>query len=168
MDDGEYSVDILDKSGKLAGKKLRKEIVKGQDIYHAVYCVLITPEEKIAVSKIASRKDLPNMHAGSYGCTAATIKRSGESGDEAMARALKNELNLTASPVLINDEMLAVDGTYRKIGLYTVRAEVPTQFSKQDIQEISVFTAHEFAQLIAEQPAKVTPLLHLFWEKYQT
>lgn len=166
MNDGDFEVDILDKAGQVVGKKLRKDIVKGQDIYHAVYCVLVTPEGNIAISKIAARQDMPNLHAGSYGCTAATIKRTGESGDEAMARALQNELHINVVPELISEEVIEVDNTFRKIGLYKVISEVPQNFSKQDIDEIVVLSREEFAQLTAEQPGRVTPLLKLFWDNY--
>jgi len=163
MNDGEFEVDILDKEGNVVGTKLRRDIVKGQDIYHAVYCVLIAPDDHIAISKIAAREDMPNLHAGSYGCTAATIKRTGETGDEAMARALKNELRVEAQPELVSEEVIAVDNTYRKIGLYKVVSDVPTNFNKQDIDEIVVFSKNEFTKLLSEQPDSITPLLKRFW-----
>lgn len=166
MQDGEFFVDILDKAGKIVGQKQRKDIIKGVDIYHAVYCVLITTDGKLAVSLIAQREDLPNLHAGSYGCTAATIRRSREAADVAMSRALDDELGIVAEPEVFFEDMIAVDDTYRKLSLYTVASEVPTDYSKRDIELISTFSKQEFEELLAVSPEKVTPILKLFWEKY--
>lgn len=164
MNDGEYFVDILDQNGQKVGQKLRKEIVKGVDIYHAVYGVLITSRGNLAISKIAQRPDMPNLHAGSYGCTAATIKRVNETGDEAMKRAVKNELGLDIPIKLISEQVISVDNTYRKIGLYELLSEIPDSYSKEDIEEIKELTNEDFKKLLEEHPEKVTPLLKIFWE----
>lgn len=164
MHDGDFTVDILNNSGTMVGSKLRKDIVKGQDIYHAVYGVIRTPDAKFAISRIAARTDLPNLHAGSYGCTAATIRRSGETAEQAMARALKNELGSTAKPQLVFEKVIAIDNTYRKVTLYLISEEVPVSFSKDDIDEIIVLSKEEALELLANQPAKVTPVLRLFFD----
>lgn len=162
MDDGEYFVDILDKNGKHVDQKPRKDIVKGQDIYHAVYCVLITPNGDVCLNLIAKRDDMPNLHAGKLGFTAATIKRSGEMGDEAAARAVKNELHLAAMPTLLHEEMLAVDGTYRKVGIYKITSEKPTDFNRQDIEDIVAFTKPDLAKKLADEPSLFSPLIVQF------
>ena len=163
MHDGDFEIDILDQQGNIVGSKLRRDVVKGKDIYHAVYCVLITPDDRLAVSRIANRPDLPNLHAGSLGCTAATIRRTGETGDQAMQRALAGELGLKSQPELLSEEVIAVDNTYRKIGLYKVVAKVPETYSQQDIDEIVSYSKEEFAQLLDSEPEKVTPLLKRFF-----
>lgn len=167
MNDGDFLVDILDKDGNVVDNKLRKDIVKGQDIYHAVYCVVITPENNIVLNLIANREDMPNLHAGSYGCSAATIKRTGESGDEAMTRALKNELNIIENPVLISEKVLAVDNTWRKVGIYSVVSEMPTDYNQEDIQELVKVSPDEFKKILNETPEKITPILGLFWKYHK-
>jgi hypothetical protein len=167
MNDGDFNVDILDQNGNKVGVKLRKDIIKGVDIYHAVYGVLITSRGNIAISKIAQRADMPNLHAGSYGCTAATIKRDDESGDQAMDRAIKNELGLNMPIKLLKEEVIAVDGTFRKIGLYKLHSDIPAQYSKKDIEEIKEFTKKEFEDLLNTQPESITPLLKIFWDNWK-
>lgn len=166
MDDGSFYVDILDKNGSIIDKKLRKNIVKGVDIYHAVYCVLVTPEGNIAISKIAKRDDMPNLHAGSYGCTAATIKRTGETGDQAMVRALKNELNITTKPEKLYEKMVSIDNTYRLLAVYKVICDVPADYNRQDIDKIVVLTPEKFKILLADPDQKTTGALHIFWEEF--
>lgn len=168
MDNSIFSVDILDRSGHAVGSKLRSEIVKGRDIYHAVYGVIITPKFKIAVSVIANRQDLPNLHAGSLGCTAATIRRTGEDALQAMNRAINDELGITAMPELLYEDFITVDSTHRKVGVYIIKAEVPTSFSKTDIDEIKTYSKSEFQDLLTNQPERITPVLKLFWEKYRS
>lgn len=167
MHDGKFFVDILDKNGQIIGQKQRKDIVKGKDIYHAVYCVLVTPAGKLAISQIAQREDLPNLHAGSYGCTAATIRRSGEAAGAAMSRALKNELTIDTEPKLLYEGVIEVDNTFRKIGIYYVLSDIPREFSKQDIESIVALSAVEFNKLSSTDPKQITPVLKLFFEKYQ-
>lgn len=167
MNDGDFNVDILDQDGQKVGVKIRKDIIKGSDIYHAVYGVIITPKGNLAISKIAQRSDMPNLHAGSYGCTAATIKRVDESGDQAMSRAIKNELDLNIPIKLVKEELIPVDGTYRKIGLYELHSDAPTKYSKTDIEEIKEFTKEEFENLIKTSPESITPLLKIFWDNWK-
>lgn len=166
MNDGDYLVDILDKKGNIVDQKLRKNITKGVDIYHAVYGVIVTPRGNIAVSKIAQREDMPNLHAGSFGCTAATIKRVGETGDQAMKRAINNELGINIPLELITEKIIAVDGTYRKIGLYKLLSGVPRNYSKSDIEYIEEFKDEEFLTMLSKEPKKITPILKLFWESF--
>ncbi len=167
MDDGDYEVDILDESGKYANKKLRKNIIKGQDIYHAVYCVLTTPNQEIILNLIANRSDMPNLHAGSYGASAATIKRVGETSEQAMQRALANELKIASStPKLLWENMMAIDNTYRKVGLYHLTSALPQNYNKQDIEELVVVTKAELLGIQKQTPHKITPVLGIFIEKY--
>lgn len=166
MNDGDASIDILDQNGLIISSKLRKQVVKGLDIYHAVYAVLVTPDNSIALSKIAQRSDLPNLHAGRYGCTAATIRRSNETSAQAMQRALKNELGLRVDPELLNEDMRDIDGTKRMIGLYVIRSNVPDNFNKLDIQEITIFSKEEFAEKLTNEGQQFTPLIKLFWQQY--
>lgn len=166
MNNAEALIDILDTTGQIAANKPRKDVIKGIDVYHAVYAVIVTPDNNVAISRIAQRQDLPNLHAGSYGCTAATIRRSGETAQDAIKRAAKNELFLEISPELFYEGMQDVDNTKRMVGLYIVRASVPTNFNKQDIEEIVTFTKEDFTEKLASSPEQFTPLLKLFWEKY--
>ena len=132
-----------------------------------MYGVLITPQSEIAASVIANREDLPNLHAGSLGCTAATIRRTGEDALEAMKRAVSDELSLDTDPELLHEDFIAVDGTHRKVSIYTIAADVPTSFSKADIDEIKTYSKSEFQDLLTNQPERITPVLKLFWENYK-
>ncbi len=166
MNDGDYNVDILDTNGVKIAEKLRKNIVKGQDIYHAVYIVLITKEGSVILNKIAARQDMPNLHAGSFGCSAATIKRSGESGAEAAHRALENELSVDQNPELIFEKFIEIDGTHRLIGLYRVTSDMPTSYNREDIEELVSVSPKEFQATLSDSPQKITPVLKMFWDEY--
>jgi len=166
MNDGDFRVDILNDTGEIVTNKLRKDIVKGVDIYHAVYGVIITPEGHVAVSLIAQKEDLPNLHAGSYGFTAATIRRSSETGAEAMKRAILNELNLNTEPELFSELLEDVDGTKRLVGTYLIKSNIPTEYNHREIEKIVSFEPNQFSQEINMHPEKFTPLLKKFWAEY--
>ena len=106
------------------------------------------------------------MHAGSYGCTAATIRRAGETSKEAMSRAINSELRLGVEPNLFYEGLEDVDGTKRMVSLYVIDTEVPTNFSTKDIVDIVVFNEKELTKKLKSEPEKFTPLLRLFWQKY--
>ncbi len=166
MNENKFLVDILDEKGTIVSNKPRNRIVKGTDIYHATFGVVVTPDSDIAVSVIADRQDLPNIHHGKLGCTAATIRRTNETALQAMQRAAKDELGIEVTPKLLHEDFIAVDGTYRKISIYIIRSGTPTSFSTADIDEIKTYSLSDFRDLIANQPERITPLLKLFWEKY--
>lgn len=166
MSSTEFLVDILNSNGQIIDNKPRKDIIKGQDIYHAVYVVVITPSDEIVVSLIPDRQDLPNFHAGKYGCTAATIRCSGETAQQAAERAVSEELCILEKPQLFYEDTLDIDNTRRMVSFYKVKARAPTDFSKQDIDEISTFPCKKFEKVLNERPESFTPLLKLFWQKF--
>lgn len=168
MDKGKYNIDILNQQEDIVDKKPRVDVVKGVDIYHAVYVVLVTPRGEVALSKIANRADLPNVHHGAFGCTAATIRRSGETAEQAAERAVNDELHIDETPELVYQGMQAVDGTHRLVGLYKIVAEPPTSYSKIDIDEIVTFSQPEFEAALKDTSGTITPMLRLFWKKHQS
>src|SRR5687767_9977733 len=70
-----YPVDILDRNGETVGTKLRKDIDKLRDIFHAIHVLLITPQGEVVMSIIPFREDLPNVYSGKLGTTVATVRR---------------------------------------------------------------------------------------------
>lgn len=162
MDSGNYLVDLLDQTGKIAGQKKRKDIVKGSDIYHAVYVFAVTPEDSLLVSKIAQRSDLPNLHAGSYGATAATIRRSGETAEDAAVRAVRDELFSMCTPELIEESFEKIDNTYRLVGMYQITTNMPDKYSTEDIDELVEYTKTELESLINDKARKTTQTLRRF------
>lgn len=167
MNDGDFEVDILDDQAQINGKKLRKDIVKGVDVYHAVYGVVVTPEGQLVISLIGNPEGMPNLHAGKLGCTCATIRRIDESGDEAMKRAIKKELNISSSPQILFEEFVDIDNTKRLISFYVIVSEMPENYNKEDITELKKCTKTEFEELLTSQPQNITPPLKLFYTKYK-
>lgn len=165
MNDGEFQVDILDINGKINGAKKRVDIKKGVDIYHAVYGLVVTPVNEIVVSVIGNPPGMPNLHAGKHGCTAATIRRSGETAHEAMKRATEHELAIDVSPEIVSEEFIDIDNTKRLISFYKIPSEIPTNFSKREIEELKAFSPEGFTDFLANYPEKITPPLKLIWEK---
>ena len=166
MDQGEFMVDLIDRDGNIIGNKKRKDIEKGVDAYHAVYCVVVTPKGELCLNLIANRQDMPNLHAGKFGCTAATIRRTGESAQECAKRAVEEELRIENEPELLHEELTEIDGTHRFIGWYKIEAEKPTNFSKEDIEDIKVYSKEDFIKLLEENPEKITPPLKKFWDLF--
>ncbi len=166
MNNGDFEVDILDINGQVVGRKLRKDIVKGADIYHAVYGVVVTPGDEIVISVIGNPKDLPNLHAGKLGCTCATIRRTGETAEQAMTRAIADELKINMLPKLLSESFIDIDNTKRLISFYLIESDMPTNYSKEDIEELKKFTKKEFQELLTSEPEKLTPPLKLFWQEY--
>ncbi len=167
MNEGDFEVDILDKAGKITGTKLRKDVVKGADIYHAVYGVVVTPDDKFVISVIGNPVGLPNLHAGKLGCTCATIRRTGETTNQAIKRAISEELRIESQPRLLLESFVDIDNTKRLITFYKIIAEIPTDYSKKDIAELKIFTKSEFEKLLKENPEKFTPPLKLFWQTFR-
>lgn len=167
MNDGEFVVDILDKNGSVIDKKLRKDIVKGTDIYHAVYGVIVTSSSDLVISVIGNPKGLPNLHAGKIGCTCATIRRTDETADQAIKRASLKELQIDVEPRLISEVLIDIDNTKRLVGFYVIDSDMPSRYNKEDIEELRIFSELEFVALLKNESEKITPPLKLFWSKYK-
>ena len=167
MNEGDFEVDILDNAGKITGTKLRKNVIKGVDVYHAVYGVVVTPDDKFVISVIGNPVGLPNLHAGKLGCTCATIRRADETAGKAITRAISNELRITAKPEQLSENFIDIDNTKRLITFYIIRSEMPIDYSKEDIVELKLLSKGEFEKLLSEQPEKLTPPLKLFWQTFR-
>jgi len=164
MKEGKYQVDLIDRTGNVVDSKKRGDIVKGKDAYHAVYCVLTTPKDELVLNLIAQRQDMPNLHAGKFGCTAATIRRSGETGQQAAERAVSEELKINIVPELLDEKIIDIDGTYRKIGWYKVFGPMPKDYNREDIEELVPVSVENFLKILEETPDKITPPLKKYWE----
>src|SRR5688572_21475881 len=106
MEHSAHQVDILDKQGRVVGQKLRRDIDKLNDIHHSVHVFLITPQGELVLSAIPAREDLPNLYPRKLGTTVATIRRSGETAQQAAVRSLARELFIDKAPVnLLGEKM---------------------------------------------------------------
>src|SRR5690349_8236485 len=93
-DHAEYPIALINDRGEQVGRKLRREVDKMVDLYHSVFVVVVTPDERLALSVIPTRPELPNIYAGQLGATVASICRDGESIETAARRALSEEIHL--------------------------------------------------------------------------
>jgi len=161
----DYLVNILDSTGKIIGQKKRAEIDKLHDIYHGVFIFLITPLGELIITKIPSRKDLPNLYAGKFGVPVATIRRSHETSLDAAKRALKRELYIDATPTFIGEGMRTFpDGsTTYATSYYLVVEDVPEKFSAVDIGAPKATSAHELIKDLVLHPDRYAPTLKEAW-----
>ena len=104
MEHGAHLVDILDETGQIVSNKRRMDVRKPHDIYHTIHILLITPRGEIVLSTIPVREDLPNINAQRMGTTVATIRRTGETAEEAAERSMSRELFIDHMPLKLVGE----------------------------------------------------------------
>jgi hypothetical protein len=169
MEHGSHYVDVLDESGEVIGKKLRKEIDKRTDIYNTTHILLITPQGEVVLSLIKERNDLPNLYSGHYGATIATINRSGEIPEEAARRAISRELFIDHADVHFVGEGFEAtpqDALKSFISFFYFVGEPPATFSKTDLSTLVRFSPNDVSRQLAEHPNEFAPIFTLLWEKY--
>ncbi|SRR6266550_2488414 len=169
MEHGAYPVDIVDENGLVVGTKLRRDIDKHKDIYHAVYIVLVTPVGQMVLAKIPERSDLPNLYEGQWGVPAASIRRTGESPMVAAQRAVARELYIdNAKVVPVGGGLFAMDDGRQTYGsVYYLIANPPSTYSSTDIVELITVSPRELRERIQENPDEFAPTMRILWDKYQ-
>jgi hypothetical protein len=142
MGHAEYSVDILDRDGRIVGQKPRRAVDKSTDIFNGVHVVLVTPKRELVVSLIPERDDLPNRYAGLLGTTMATIRRQAETAEEAAVRGVRSELLLEEGGLtLVHDAMVMLeDNTWNHLTVYLMVAERPELYRLFSTGELMVIT----------------------------
>lgn len=166
MGHAEYEVDILNEDGRVIGQKQRQAIDKGTDIFHSVHVILVTPEGEVIVSIIPAREDLPNLYAGKIGTTMATIRRHGESPEQAARRGLRREL-LIEEPVLqpVHDAMVVLeDGRIHHLTAYVVEAVKPELYRPLDIGELMVLPPESLEVALMMNADQFAPTLKVVWD----
>lgn len=142
MGHAEYSVDILDRDGRIVGQKPRRVVDKSTDIFNGVHVVLVTPKRELVVSLIPERDDLPNRYAGLLGTTMATIRRQGETAEQAAMRGVRSELLLEEGGLtLVHDAMVMLeDNSWNHLTVYLMVAERPELYRLFSTGELMVIT----------------------------
>lgn len=167
MEHAAYYVDILDESGRVVGKKLRRDIDKLKDTHHSVHVLLVTPEGELVLGFIPLREDLPNLYPRRLGTTVATIRRTGETAQKAAVRALARELFIEdGEVVLLGEKMFKLPERLSYITAYYLVGEPPPTYSVLDIDTLAVVTTHELKDTIKRRPADVAPTLTAIWEEF--
>jgi hypothetical protein len=168
MDHASHLVDLVDETGMVAGTKPRQEINKETDLYHTVFVQLRTPDDKLVLSRIPARTDLPNLYAGLLGITVATIRRHGETADEASKRAIKNELYLENVPLNKIGEtyLILPDGHRKYMTLYIGSHPVPEDFSRTDLESLHAFSRSELDAAISSDKSQFGLPFLAIWQAY--
>lgn len=167
MEHGAYYVDLLDKTGRVVGKKLRRDIDKMRDIHHSIHVLLVTPRGELVLGIIPAREDLPNLYPRRLGSTVATIKRSDETPLKAATRALARELFIEdAQVVLLGEKMFQLPERLNYITAYYLVADPPPSFSVLDIDKLAVITTAELRNAIKNSPDELAPTLTAIWEEF--
>jgi ADP-ribose pyrophosphatase YjhB (NUDIX family) len=170
MEHGTHLVDLVDEKGIVVGNKHRRDIDKQIDRYHAVYTLLVSPEGQVVFARIPERKDLPNLYVGQLGVPSATIRRTGESPEEAARRAIARELYIDDAEVVhVGDGLLTLDdGRQTYASLFYMVADMPETFSSTDISEIALLSPREIDTRIASHPDEFAPTMRLLWKTYRS
>lgn len=162
-----YFVDILDDTGKVVDKKLRRDIDKFNDLHHAVHTLLITPRGELVLGSIPVREDLPNFYPRKLGSTVATIRRSGETAEQAALRSLSRELFIQDGDIrLIGEKMFQLPERKNYITAYYIVADPPPQFSVIDIDTLSVATTHQFRDMLEHNAGEIAPTMKAIWQAF--
>lgn len=168
MEHAAHLVDILNEKGAIVGQKLRREIDKETDIYHAVYIFMITPRGEVVLSVIPAREDLPNLYARQLGVPVATIRRHDEASDHAAERAISRELFIDhANLLLLGQTMLTPDGKKTYATCYCLVAEPPDMYSIIDVGGLVVVTTKELRNMLETKPEQFAPTFLELWKCYE-
>ncbi len=169
MEHSAYYVDILDSTGKIVGKKLRRDIDKLEDIHHAIHVMLITPRGELVLGVIPAREDLPNLYPRRLGTTVATIRRSGETADSAALRALARELFIEEGDIkMMGEKMFRLPERLNYITAYYIVADPPPSYSVLDIDTLAVATTNELRAAMENRPDSIAPTLKVIWDEFGT
>jgi hypothetical protein len=169
MNHAEHLVDLVDKDGNVVGNKQRQEIDKTIDLYHTVFVVISTPDNKLILSKIPSRTDLPNLYAGNIGATVATIRRHNETADEASSRVVNAELfikevqltHIGDTHLMLPDERNMYASVYRGIHV------TPKDFSHKDIESLLVLNRSDLDEAVRVDKTRFSSTFLAIWQKYK-
>lgn len=165
MDHASYPVDLVDETGAIIGTKERAAIDKRMDLYHTVFVLLRTPDEKLVLGKIPVRRDLPNLYSEKFGFTAATIRRHDELADQASKRALGKELGIVGTiPVHIKDSYIYLtDGHRSYVSVYVAKHTMPIDFTRTDIANLRAFSLGELDNELTTHPERFAPTFLELW-----
>jgi len=167
MEHSAYHVDLLDKDGRVVGKKLRRDVDKLRDIYHSVHVLLVTPRGELILGVIPAREDLPNLYPRKLSSTIATIRRTNETAERAAKRALGRELFIEEGDIkLLGEKMFKLPEQPKYITAYCIVANPPTSFSVLDIDTLAVVTANEMRSLVKNTPDYLAPTLKIIWQEF--
>jgi hypothetical protein len=169
MEHADFPVDILDKEGRITGQKPRRAVNKRMDIYHGVHVVLMTPRGELVVSLIPQREELPNLYADLLGSTMATIRRHGETAEEAARRGLRRELLIDEANLrLLCDGMTVLDdGRPTYLTAFLVEAERPLLYRLADIGELVVITPEGVDLAMTVHADRFAPTMKAIWPSLQ-
>lgn len=169
MEHGTHSVDLVDENGLVVGAKLRREIDKEHDTYHTIYTLVISPVGRVVLARIPVRDDLPNLYAGRFGASVATIRRTEESPMAAAQRSVARELYIdNAEVVPVGGGFFKTDGRGTYVSVYYLIADPPRTYSSTDIAELEEFSPRDLGEKMEENPNAFAPNFVRLWERYHT
>jgi hypothetical protein len=167
MEHSAHYVDILNERGVVVGKKLRRDINKLKDIYHSVHVFLVTPKGELVLGIIPAREDLPNLYARRLGTAVATIRRTGETAENAATRALARELFIEEGDIkLLGQKLFKLPEQLNYITAFYIVADPPPTFSVLDIDKLAVITPSELRKAIKENSNDIAPTLVALWNEF--
>jgi hypothetical protein len=168
MEHAAHLVDVLDKEGTVIGHKPRNAINKAIDIYHSILITLVTPRGEIVLGVIPPREDLPNYYARLMGATTATIRRTGETPDQAARRCVQRELFIDQADIqLLGDLTMDLpEGRTMYATAYYMVGDPPPSYSVIDIDTLAVVTTQQLRDILLNHPNELAPTFRHIWDAY--
>ena len=164
-----YEVDLLDSKGNIIGHKPRNQIDKLADIFHTAHVLMITAQGEVILSIIPLREDLPNVYAEKLGTTVATIRRSGETAEQAAKRSVSRELFIEEMPLTLMGEgffkVPPMKDNY--LTAYYGISDPPESYSLLDIDGLVVMPPKEIDAMIESDPDSLAASFIEIWKAYK-
>jgi hypothetical protein len=160
-----YLVDIVDRSGRSVGTKKRAEVDKHQDLYNTVF-VVTRCAGTIAMAHIPERTDLPNIYSGTWGATAATIRRHLETPTQAARRCVSSELHIDDATGLqsLGETFVALPhNRHTVMSAYLLDTAMPVTADGLNTQAITHMSPREVSQQLLDTPEQFAPTFQVLW-----
>lgn len=168
MEHSAHAVDLLDATGRIIGQKPRRHIDKIQDIFHSIHVFLITPRGELVLTPILKRQDLPNLFAGQLSTPVATIRRTGETAEQAAMRGVTRELFIDHPELqLIGESMISHPDFQRLCSAFYLIGDPPHIFSKTDIGKLITISPREIVKRLQTHYQEFAPSFVTLWNKFQ-
>jgi hypothetical protein len=169
MEHAKHLIDLVDKQGNPVGQKMRRDVDKLHDLYHSIHILLVTPLGQLVFSRIPTREDLPNIYTNQLGTTVTTIRRTGETAEQAAARAVSRELFIDEADLHHLDDRFdqLKNGQQSYVSAYYLVADAPEIYSKTDSEGFVTISPSEFRKELINHPERFAPSLVEFWNIYR-
>ncbi len=165
-----FEVVLINEKGEIVGSKPRVEINKRKDLFWTVYIFLFDEDNNLGLSVISSDNNkLPNLYAGKFGITTASIVRKDEMIQDTATRSLRNELGLKNIALShIGDTLDQIgEQSLRKMSVFAGKLKKnEMNINKHFVEDIKFVSLSDIQETLADNDAFAASFIYL-WGKYK-